>query len=129
MTEEKYETYKEILLENRKKILNKIEEIDRSWSKTLRESTGDISAYATHLADLGSESNEREKETRILDREIRHLKEIDKALKRIYKDKYGTCTFCGEKISPQRLRAIPETDYCITCKKNIEKNNSRNHRT
>jgi len=123
MYKKDYEEYEKILLENRKKIINKIEEIDKSWSKTLRESTGDISAYSTHMADLSSETNEREKETRILDREIKHLKEIDKALKRIYKDKFGVCTYCGEKISEKRLKAIPETDYCIECKKSVEKNN------
>ncbi len=124
MPENQYELFKNQLLKHRKQIIAKIEEIDTSWSKTLRESTGDISAYATHLADLGSESNEREKETRILDREIKHLREIDKALKRIYKDNYGNCSFCGEEISDKRLNAIPETEYCIKCKKNIEKNHN-----
>lgn len=47
--------------------------------------------------------------------EIR-LKNINSALEKIKKGKYGICERCGQKISPQRLKIYPEARYCLKCK-------------
>lgn len=41
---------------------------------------------------------------------------IDDALARLDAGKYGICRDCGEPIAENRLRAIPWTKTCITCK-------------
>ena len=41
---------------------------------------------------------------------------LEEALWRIEKGTYGVCRDCGEPIAPARLRAIPWTRVCITCK-------------
>ncbi len=45
------------------------------------------------------------------------MKLIDKALERIKKQEYGTCTGCHEPIDAKRLEAAPEAKYCGTCAK------------
>ncbi|MDX1608201.1 MAG: TraR/DksA family transcriptional regulator [Candidatus Spechtbacterales bacterium] len=43
------------------------------------------------------------------------LKLIDEALKRIKKGTYGKCLNCNKNIPKKRLKAIPETKFCLDC--------------
>ncbi len=52
---------------------------------------------------------------RLGDRERTELAEIDAALRRIALGTYGQCLRCGGAIGHQRLRAMPETRYCVAC--------------
>ncbi len=45
----------------------------------------------------------------------RELAEIDAALVRIEEGRYGRCLSCGGPMGLQRLRAIPEARYCVSC--------------
>lgn len=40
----------------------------------------------------------------------------DHALARLAAGTYGTCDACGDRIPIARLRAVPETRACVTCK-------------
>ncbi len=127
MEREQLDFFRALLMSERKNVVKIIEGIDESWSKNIRDAVGNVSAYATHIADLGTDSDEREKETYMLERELRNLKNIDNALKRIYDKSYGICNYCGDEISSSRLKAIPYTEFCINCKRNEERINN-NHR-
>lgn len=129
MDADKLEFFKKRLLEEREGVLKIIERIDTSWSKTLRESVGDISAYATHIADLATDYNERERDSYILERSLQNLKRIDQALRRIYDGTYGKCLYCGKEISEKRLVSIPDAEFCIECKRNTERINHRYRKT
>ncbi len=48
--------------------------------------------------------------------EIR-LQDINLALEKIKKGKYGKCEKCGKKISEERLKIYPEARTCNKCKK------------
>ena len=48
------------------------------------------------------------------------LAEIDTALINIEKRDYGSCTYCGDPITPARLRAIPSTSHCIKCQEKVD---------
>ena len=43
------------------------------------------------------------------------LREIEAALGRIADGRYGTCLACGGPLGLQRLRALPEARYCLSC--------------
>jgi RNA polymerase-binding transcription factor DksA len=43
------------------------------------------------------------------------LREIEEALRRIVDGSYGTCVACGGALGMQRIRAIPEARYCLSC--------------
>ena len=45
----------------------------------------------------------------------RELQEIDAALSRIEEGRYGACLSCGGPMGLQRLRAIPEARFCVSC--------------
>lgn len=55
----------------------------------------------------------------------RNLAEIRLALMRIEEGNYGVCTGCGKSISVERLAAIPYTNYCKDCIRNISESTSR----
>jgi RNA polymerase-binding transcription factor DksA len=44
-----------------------------------------------------------------------HLASIDLALERIEAGTYGFCQQCRRRIPMERLRAIPETPFCVEC--------------
>jgi RNA polymerase-binding transcription factor DksA len=51
----------------------------------------------------------------LTDEELRELHEIEAALIRIDNNNFGQCEACGGRIGRQRLRALPETRYCVRC--------------
>ncbi len=58
---------------------------------------------------------------RLRGRDRTFLKKIEKALKKIEDDEFGTCVECDEPISPKRLEARPEAELCIRCKEDQER--------
>jgi len=55
-----------------------------------------------------------------IDRDVDELRAIEYALARIRAGSYGICRSCGQPISEERLRAIPETPLCIDCQTRAE---------
>lgn len=45
------------------------------------------------------------------------LQNINLALKKIRKGKYGICEKCGGKIEIKRLKVYPEARFCLKCSK------------
>lgn len=45
------------------------------------------------------------------------LRNINLALKKIKKGKYGVCESCEKKISQKRLKISPEARFCLKCGK------------
>lgn len=45
----------------------------------------------------------------------RKLRQIEAALEAIDKDEYGNCRACEEPIGYRRLKARPETPFCLEC--------------
>lgn len=43
------------------------------------------------------------------------LERIGAALERVAEGEYGDCPDCGEPIGYRRLRAMPETVFCVAC--------------
>lgn len=52
---------------------------------------------------------------------IRKLANVENALDKINKGKYGFCESCKENILPDRLELIPEARYCIACERRLIK--------
>jgi RNA polymerase-binding transcription factor DksA len=59
--------------------------------------------------------------TRMDDRTLHAVQEIDAALQRLLKGTYGTCETCGGTIPIARLRTLPATRYCKGCEAKHEK--------
>ncbi|TNE44138.1 MAG: TraR/DksA family transcriptional regulator [Deltaproteobacteria bacterium] len=48
------------------------------------------------------------------------LQQVRAALKAMREDEYGYCRGCDDSIAYQRLKARPETPFCVDCKKRLE---------
>ena len=48
-------------------------------------------------------------------RKKRQRLEVSDALDRIAGGTFGSCVFCGNEISLDRLEAFPEAQVCVTC--------------
>ena len=119
------EKYKDILLKEKEEtqgIINAINEIQKRGAK---DGNGDLSAYSQHQADLGSDTDESERRVYILEKELKNIKLINSALKRIYDKTYGICEICGDSIPANRLSIIPYAKYCIKCKEEEEQRKRR----
>ncbi len=109
--------FKELILENRREVLNILS--------------------GTHLVDIGTDEGRRNANRRNhvpymdnlrdhtrsfedrsydLVRMKKYLSRLDEALRRIEKGEYGVCLGCGKQIPRARLKYVPHTRYCINCK-------------
>lgn len=117
MKKKDLEKYEKLLLEKRVELLAEFTHLKKgSMDSTIKESSGDLSAYTYHMADLGTDSMEREKTFHFASKQGRLLYHIDEALRRIHSNTYGNCVECGQPISAERLTAVPHARMCIKCK-------------
>lgn len=103
-----------------KDLSQQIEAYERTRTESLKDSSQELSGYDNHPADLGTETCERSKDLALLDnvRALRH--EVRRALARMDAGKFGICDRCGREIDYDRLSAIPHTDLCLDCRREIE---------
>ena len=114
------------LLEERQKLVQEIKHLDETvLNQSLKDSSGDLSSYSFHMADMGSDAIERERAFLTASAEGRSLLEVDEALRRLYRNEYGVCESCGEDIALKRLEAVPQTTLCLDCKAREEKSGRR----
>ncbi len=84
------------------------------FAEVLGRASGDSSdeALAVTLGDLSAAR---------LDHEIRQLRELDAAMRRMDSKDYGLCQDCGAPIPVARLIANPAAVRCIACQELHEK--------
>lgn len=80
---------------------------------SLRDESGDLSAYDNHPADAATETYERGKDLALHEQEELHLNRINAALAAMEEGRYGQCLTCGEPIPLARLQALPDSLYCV----------------
>ena len=125
MDEKRTAFFRKLLLEKRKELMQQLTIIkDSEMQTTMKEATGDHSAYSFHMADQGTDTMEREKSFFYAQRDGRLLYHIDMALERVENGTYGLCHACQKPISEERLEAVPHARLCITCKASEEKSPS-----
>jgi len=117
--------FEALLLQKRREMLEGIESLRKDSADTIRESTGELSSHTYHMADLGTDAQEREKKFLLASKSGRFVYHIDEALRRIKEGTYGKCQACGEPISTARLEAVPHARFCIACKEAEEKKKVR----
>lgn len=86
-----------------------------------RDSSGDLSGYSFHMADVGTDAMEREKAFQLASAEGRILLEINEALRRLARGEYGVCESCESPILRARLEAMPTARLCLSCKEKEER--------
>jgi DnaK suppressor protein len=98
---------------------NKAEEVSRSMSA---QKAAQVVARLDVPSDEGDLSQQHHEEWIFLNRnsiDMKLLREIADALRRMEHGNYGTCLECEEPISIKRLNAVPWARYCVTCQEAI----------
>ena len=122
MKDKDIQHFRKRLMEERKNLLDELEWVETNYiGSSQRDSTGEVSGHATHLADMGTDSIERDKAFLIGDTRGETLEDIDEALEKLGNGTYGTCESCGEPIAADRLEAVPYAKLCLRCKTEEEK--------
>jgi DnaK suppressor protein len=108
----KYATYKKILE-------RKAEEVRGSMTA---QKAAQVVSRLDIPSDEGDLSQQSHEEWIFLNRntiDMKLLREISGALRRMETDHYGICPECEEPISAKRLDAVPWARYCVTCQEQI----------
>ena len=97
-------------------------EILESNSKNLYLNPGDHEISSPDVVDQATSQTEKTIEMRTINRQIKLLSKIDKAIKKIQDDTYGYCEETGEPIGIKRLIARPIATLTIEAQEKHEKN-------
>ena len=110
------------LLDERKRAVAQVAQFDETLGMSEEEAAGELTLWRFHMADVGTETYEREQSFLLASREGRLLWHIDEGLRRLYRspETFGRCDECGRKIAFERLDAIPYVPRCVYCKQDWE---------
>jgi DnaK suppressor protein len=110
------EHFRARLEDERKKVLAAIEYLKKENPGATEEITGDLALGPgdNHLADLATDTIDREIDDTLEENSANVLREIEAALKRIDEGTYGLCATDGEPIEPERLEYLPWATLCAT---------------
>ena len=106
----------------KKKLSEWKNEIIESNSKGLYFKEVDNEISSADILDQASSQTEKNVEMRTLNRQIKLLSKIEKAIKRIKDNAYGFCEETGEPIGLKRLIARPIATLTIEAQERHEKN-------
>jgi len=79
-------------------------------------------------ADQAADDAEVSLETRLLDRDAKLLREVERALEKVHDNSYGLCEGTDEPIGYARLKLRPWTRYSVTYKEELEREEKRSGR-
>lgn len=114
--------FKKIILKRKDEILDDIKHIsEETLKKTQKDSSGDISGYTYHMADVATDNYDREFSLGLASNDRKFLYELDDAMKKVEDGTFGICEECKSLISKTRLRAVPYARLCVKCQEKKEK--------
>ncbi len=121
MDKKELEKFKNLLLKKRTELVTDVNHItENTRRQSQKEAAGDLSGYSLHMADMASDTYDREFSLNLASGERETLREIDEALKRIHETTYGKCLSCEKRITKKRLVAVPHAKLCLSCKQKEE---------
>jgi DnaK suppressor protein len=97
-------------------------ELVRANNEALYNGSMDDNSISADIVDQASSYTDKNVEMKALNRQIKLISEIDKALIRIKDDTYGYCLDTAEPIGLKRLMARPVAKYTIAAQEKHEKN-------
>lgn len=114
--------FKKLIQRRKEEILDDIEHISQdTLKKSQKEASGDISGYTYHMADVATDTYDREFSLGLASSDREALYELDDALKKIEDGTFGLCEECKSPITKARLKAVPYARLCVKCQSKREK--------
>ena len=105
---------------------DRLVDLHASVDGTVAEDLGELSSADQHPADTGSETFERSKQASIRAQLEAELADLDRAIDRVERGRYGACEACGGSIGAERLAARPTARFCVDDQAAYERDRSRN---
>ena len=96
-------------------------ELVRANNEALYNGSMDDNSISADIVDQASSYTDKNVEMKAINRQIKLISEIDKALMRIRDDTYGYCLDTAEPIGLKRLMARPVAKYTIAAQEKHEK--------
>jgi len=93
----------------------------RANNEALYNGSLDDNSISADIVDQASSYTDKNVEMKAINRQIKLISEIDKALARIREDTYGYCLDTAEPIGLKRLMARPVAKYTIAAQEKHEK--------
>jgi RNA polymerase-binding protein DksA len=115
------EQFRRRLSEERKRVVDAIENLHTENPGSLSDETEETSFQDNHLGDIATATFDREMASTLEDNSNHVLAEIDAALQRIEDGSFGLCERCGNPIDVERLEALPWATLCIEDKRKQER--------
>ncbi len=125
--------FKEVILKKRDEILENLANLrEQMMDLSTGQYVNENSPYSLHMAEQGTDAQEREKLYLWAQRENKFLGYLEDALARIENGTYGICVECIDEpkhlcptcplIPKERLLAVPHTQHCLQVKELLQKN-------
>ena len=96
-------------------------ELVKANNEALYNGSVDDNSISADIVDQASSYTDKNVEMKAINRQIKLISEIDKALARIREDTYGYCLDTAEPIGLKRLMARPVAKYTIAAQEKHEK--------
>ena len=112
---EKHRAYFKLKLQKRKK------EIVKANNEALYNGSIDDNSVSADIVDQANSYTDKTVEMKAINRQIKLISKIDKALIRIKDNIYGFCAETAEPIGLKRLMARPIAELCIASQEKHEK--------
>jgi len=127
------EDLKVIILAKRDEIIEQLQTLkEQMMDPTTGQYVNESSPYSLHMAEQGTDAQEREKLYLWAQRENKFLGYLEDALQRIENGTYGICIECIDEpqnlcptcplIPIERLKAVPHTQHCLQIKQRMQSN-------
>ena len=97
-------------------------ELVKANNEALYNGSMDDNSISADVIDQASSYTDKNVEMKAINRQIKLISEIDKALMRIKDDTFGYCLDTAEPIGLKRLMARPVAKYTIAAQEKHEKN-------
>ena len=97
-------------------------ELVKANNEALYNGSMDDNSISADIVDQASSYTDKNVEMKAINRQIKLISEIDKALLRIKDETYGFCLDTAEPIGLKRLMARPVAKYTIAAQEKHEKN-------
>jgi RNA polymerase-binding transcription factor DksA len=116
---EKLQATKKSLEEELSRFTKKDPKLKEDWDTIFPKFDGEIGGSALEVA--ANEVEEYESRLPIEYSLETRLKDVNLALGKIKKGKYGKCENCNKKIDENRLSVCPEARFCLKCTHLVKK--------
>jgi DnaK suppressor protein len=114
--------FKKLILKRKEEVAEGIKHISEdTLKKSQKEASGDISGYTYHMADVATDTYDREFSLGLAANERELVYELDDALRKTDEGTFGICEECKKMITKTRLKAVLFARFCVMCQEKKEK--------